>query len=54
MICSNIKLGLVLDIIRQLLIENGYPEDVLLSCIRQKLANFAEKPFGPEKCRVDT
>ena len=34
-------------------IENGYPTDVLLSCINQKLANFAaEKSFGPEKCPV--
>ena len=34
-------------------IENGYPADVLLSCINQQLANFAvEKPFGPKKCPV--
>ena len=46
-------LMLVLDKIKQLLIENGYPADVLLSCINQKLANFAaEKTFGPEKCPV--
>ena len=33
--------------------QNGYPAYVLLSCINQKLANFAaEKPFGPEKCPV--
>ena len=36
--------------IKQLLIENGYSTNVLLSCINQKLANFAaEKTFGPEK-----
>ena len=53
MICSKTKLGPELDKIKQLLIENGYPTDVLLSCINQKLANFAaEKPFGPEKCPV--
>ena len=47
MICSE------LDKIKQLLIENRYPADVLLSCINQKLANFAaEKKFGPEKCPV--
>ena len=40
-ICSKTKLGLELDKIKQLLIENGYPADVLLSCINQKLANFA-------------
>ena len=47
MICSKTKLGSELDKIKQLLIENGYPTDVLLSCIYQKLANFtAEKTFG--------
>ena len=53
MICSKARLGSELDKIKQLLIENGYPADVLLSCINQKLANFAaEKSFGPEKCPV--
>ena len=53
MICSKTKLGSELDKIKQLLIENGYPTDVLLSCINQKVANFAaEKTFGPEKCPV--
>ena len=53
MICSKTKLGSELDKIKQLLIENGYPADVLLSCINQKVANFAaEKTFGPEKCPV--
>ena len=45
MICSKTKLSSELDRMKQLLIENGYPEDVLLFCIKQKLANFAtEKP----------
>ena len=53
MICSKTKLGPDLDKIKQLLIENGYPADVLLSCINQKLANLAaEKTFCPEKCPV--
>ena len=53
MICSKTKLGSELDKIKELLIENGYPIDVLLSCINQKLNNFAaEKTFGPEKCLV--
>ena len=53
MICSKTKLGSELDKIKQLLIENGYPTDVLLSYITQKLANFAaEKTFGPGKCPV--
>ena len=53
MICSKTKVGSELDRVKQLLIENGYPDDVLISCIKQKLANFAaEKPCGPEKCPV--
>ena len=53
MICTKTKLGPELDKIKQLLIENGYPADVLLSCINQKLANFAaEKPIDSEKCPV--
>ena len=53
LISSKTKLGRELDKIKQLLIENGYPAVVLLSCFNQKLANVAaEKPFGPEKCPV--
>ena len=53
MICSKTKLGSELDRVKQLLIENGYRDDVVLSCTRQKLANFtAEEPCGPEKCPV--
>ena len=53
MICSKTKLRPELDKIKQLLIENGYPADVLFSCINQKLANFAaEKLIGQEKCPV--
>ena len=53
MICSKNKLGSELERVGQLLIENGYPGDVLVSCIKQKLANFAaKKPCGPEKCPV--
>ena len=50
--CSKTKLGPELDKIK-LLVENGYPTGVLLSCINQKLANFAaEETSGPEKCPV--
>ena len=41
MMCSKTKLGSELDRVKQLLIENGYPDDVLTSCIKQKFANFA-------------
>ena len=53
MICSKNKLGPELDKIKQMLIETGYPADVLLLCINQKVANLAaEQPFGPGKCPV--
>ena len=53
MICSKTKLNSEFDRVKQMLIENGYPGDVLLSCIQQKLTNFAaEKPCGPEKSTV--
>ena len=53
MICTKTKLDPELDKLKQLLIDNGYPADVLRSCINQKLASFAaEKPIGPEKCPV--
>ena len=47
MICSKTELGSEVDKIKQLVIENGYPTDVLLSCINHKLANPAgEKALG--------
>ena len=53
MIFYKTTLGTELDKMKQLLIKNEYPADILLSCISQKLANFAaEKPFGPEKFPV--
>ena len=52
-ICSKTKLDSELEKLKQLFIENGYPADVLLFCMNQKLANFAaEKTFGPDKCPV--
>ena len=48
MIYFKAKMGSELDKIKQLLIENGYPAVVLLSCINQRMANFAaEKSFCP-------
>ena len=53
MICSKTKLDSELDTRKHLLFDNGYPEDVLISCIKEKLANISsEKQFGPEKCSV--
>ena len=53
MICSRTKLGSELDTIKQLLSDNGYPQDVLIPSIKEELANISsEKQFGPEKCPV--
>ena len=38
MISSKTKLDSELDTINQLLIDNGYPEDVLVSCIPYKVS----------------
>ena len=40
MICSKTKLDSELDTITQLLFDNGCPEDVLVSCIKDKLDNI--------------
>ena len=41
MTSSNTTVSSELEKVEQLLIENGYPDDVHLSCIKQILANFA-------------
>ena len=41
MICSKTELDSELDTIKQLLMDNGHPEDVLVSCIKEKLANIS-------------
>ena len=53
MLSSKNKLDSELDTVKQLLIDNGYLEDVLVFCITEKLANISSvKQFGPEKCSV--
>ncbi len=53
MICSKSRLDSELDKIRSILIENGYPEDVISDCFRKKIASFsADKKYGPQKCPV--
>ena len=53
MICSKTKLDSELDTIKPFLIDNGYPGDVRVSCIKEKLAIISsDKRFGPEKCPV--
>ena len=43
MICSKTKLDSELDAIKQLLIDNGYPDDSLNSCLNGKLANISSQ-----------
>ena len=43
MICSKTKLDSELDTIKHLLIDNGYSEDVLVSFIKEKLANISSE-----------
>ena len=38
MICSKNKLGSELDTIKRIFNENGYPENVISACIREKVA----------------
>ena len=53
MICSEPKLNLELAEIKSTLINNGYPEDLISACFRNKIAGFsADKKIGPQKCPV--
>ena len=53
MICTKNKLKQKIDFIKKILLDNGYPEDIVLHYISKKIAQFSTaKPFGPEKCPV--
>ena len=53
MICTKNKLKQEIDFIKKILLDNGYPEDIVLKHISKKLAQFSTaKPFGPVKCPV--
>ena len=52
-ICIKTKLDSEVDSTKQLLIDNGHLEDVLVSCGKENLANILSgKWFGPGKCPV--
>ena len=43
-----------IDFIKKILLDNGYPEDIVLKHISKKIARFSTaKPFGPEKRPVN-
>ena len=53
MICTKNKLKQEIDFIKKILLDNGYPEDIVLKLIFKKIAKFSTaKPFGPEKRSV--
>ncbi len=53
MICSEPKLNLELAKIKSTLIKNGYPEDLISACFRNKIAGFsADKKIVAQKCPV--
>ena len=53
MISTKNKLKEKIDFIKKILLDNGYPEDIVLNHISKKIAQFSTaKPFGPEKCPV--
>ena len=50
MICTKNKLKLETDFIKKILLNNGYPEDIVLKHISKIIAQFlTAKPFGPGK-----
>ena len=53
MISTKNKLQQEIDFIKKILLDNRYPEDIVLKHISNKIAQFSTaKPFGPEKCPV--
>ena len=53
MICAKNKLKQEIDFIKKILLDNGYPEDIVLKHTSKKIAQFSiATPFGPETCSV--
>ena len=53
MICSKSKLDSVLEQLKKVFLENGYPEGVISVYIKEKIANLSvDVKFGPQKCPV--
>ena len=52
-ICTKNKLKQEIDFIKKILLDNGYPEDIVLKHTSKKIAQSSTaKPFGPKKCPV--
>ena len=53
MICTKSKLNAEIKHIKNILLDNGYPESIIDCNISKKIAQFSmPKRFGPEKCPV--
>ena len=53
MICSKSKLRAELEKLKTTFQDNGYPEDVIISYTKEKIASFsAVQNSGPQKCPV--
>ena len=53
MICTKSKLNEEIKHIKNILLDNGYPESIIDCNISKKIAQFSmPKRFGPEKCPV--
>ena len=53
MICTKSKLNEEIKHIKNILLDNGYPEPIIHCNISKKIAQFSmPKRFGPEKCPV--
>ena len=52
-ICSKSKLKEEINRIKEILLDNGYPEDFVLKQMSKKITQFSRpKRFGPDKCPV--
>ena len=53
MICTKRRLNEEIERIKKILLDNGYPKNVINTQIAKKIAQFSTlKRFGPEKCPV--
>ena len=53
MICAKHRLNEEIERIKKILLDNGYPKNVINTQITRKIAQFSTlKQFGPEKCPV--
>ena len=53
MICTKSRFNEEIEWIKKILLDNGYPENIINTQITKKIAQFSTfKRFGPEKCPV--